>query len=182
MNALQIFLPCAAGVEGFLADEVHRLTGLAGDDLLTGRGGVTLRASWREAMRLNLHSRLAQRVLVQLSHTPYRSEHDLYDAASAVAWEIWFTTQQSFKVEVTAQQSPLKSLNFAGLKIKDAIADRFRNKRGARPNVDTRWPDIRIYFPLTTDSATLYTDPPADPLFKRGWREDKGEAPLKETL
>ena len=86
-ESAQLFLPCAAGVEGFLADEVHRLTGLAGDDLLTGRGGVQLRASWRDAMRLNLHSRLAQRVLVQLSHTPYRSENDLYEAASGVAWE-----------------------------------------------------------------------------------------------
>ncbi len=169
-------------MEGFLADEVHRLTGLAGDDLLTGRGGVMLRASWRDAMRLNLHSRLAQRVLVQLSHTPYRSENDLYEAAGAVAWEIWFTTKESFKVEVTAQHSPLKSLNFAGLKIKDAVADRFRNKRGERPNVDTQWPDIRIYAHLTTDTATLYIDTSGEPLFKRGWREDKGEAPLKETL
>ncbi|MBA3773620.1 MAG: class I SAM-dependent RNA methyltransferase [Ramlibacter sp.] len=182
MNQLQLFLPCAAGVEGFLADEVHRLTGLAGDDLLTSRGGVMLRASWRDAMRLNLHSRLAQRVLVQLSHTPYRSENDLYEAAGAVAWEIWFTTKESFKVEVTAQHSPLKSLNFAGLKIKDAVADRFRNKRGERPNVDTQWPDIRIYAHLTTDTATLYIDTSGEPLFKRGWREDKGEAPLKETL
>jgi putative N6-adenine-specific DNA methylase len=68
-----------------------RITGLQGDDLLTGRGGVLLRASWRDALLLNLHSRLAQRVLVQLSHTPYRNEQDLYAAASAVAWEIWFT-------------------------------------------------------------------------------------------
>jgi putative N6-adenine-specific DNA methylase len=182
VNALQLFLPCAAGVEGFLADEVHRLTGLAGDDLLTGRGGVTLRASWREAMRLNLHSRLAQRVLVQLSHTPYRTEDDLYAAASEVTWEAWFTTRESFKVEVTAQHSPLKSLNFAGLKIKDAVADRFRNKGGVRPDVDTQWPDVRIYAHLTSDQATLYIDTSGEPLFKRGWREDKGEAPLKETL
>jgi putative N6-adenine-specific DNA methylase len=182
MNQLQLFLPCAAGVEGFLADEVHRLTGLAGDDLLTGRGGVTLRASWREAMRLNLHSRLAQRVLVQLSHTPYRSENDIYEAVSAIAWEIWFTTRQTFKVEVTAQHSPLKSLNFAGLKVKDAVADRFRLKGGERPSVDTQWPDVRIYAHLTSDHATLYIDTSGEPLFKRGWREDKGEAPLKETL
>ena len=182
MNTLQLFLPCAAGVEGFLADEVHRLTGLAGDDLLTGRGGIALRASWRDAMRLNLHSRLAQRVLVQLSHTPYRSENDLYEAAGAVAWEIWFTARESFKVEVTAQHSPLKSLNFAGLKVKDAVADRFRNKGGERPNVDTQSPDVRIYAHLTSDSATLYIDTSGEPLFKRGWREDKGEAPLKETL
>ena len=182
MNPLQLFLPCAAGVEGFLADEVHRLTGLAGDDLLTGRGGVALRASWRDAMLLNLNSRLAQRVLVQLWHGPYRGEQDLYEAASAVAWEIWFTPRERFKVEVTAQHSPLKSLNFAGLKIKDAVADRFRHKAGARPDVDTQWPDVRIYAHLTSDSATLYIDTSGEPLFKRGWREDKGEAPLKETL
>ena len=135
MNQLQLFLPCAAGVEDFLADEVHRLTGLKGDDLLVGRGGVQLRASWRDALLLNLNSRLTQRVLVQLSITPYRSENDLYEAASAIAWEIWFTTKQSFKIEVTAQHSPLTSLNFAALKIKDAVADRFRAKRGERPDV-----------------------------------------------
>ena len=175
-------MPCAAGVEGLLADEVHQLTGLTGNDLLTGRGGVMANASWREAMRLNLHSRLTQRVLIQLSQTFYRNEKDLYDAASAVAWEIWFTTQQTFKVEITAQHSPLTSLNFAALKIKDAVADRFRAKRGERPDVNTQWPDVRIYVHLTTDSCTLYMDTSGEPLFKRGWREDKGDAPLKETL
>jgi putative N6-adenine-specific DNA methylase len=182
VNSLQLFMPCAAGVEGLLADEVHQLTGLTGNDLLTGRGGVMANASWREAMRLNLHSRLTQRVLIQLSQTFYRNEKDLYDAASAVAWEIWFTTQQTFKIEITAQHSPLTSLNFAALKIKDAVADRFRAKRGERPDVNTQWPDVRIYVHLTTDSCTLYMDTSGEPLFKRGWREDKGDAPLKETL
>jgi len=182
VNSLQLFMPCAAGVEGLLADEVHQLTGLTGNDLMTGRGGVMANASWREAMRLNLHSRLTQRVLIQLSQTFYRNEKDLYDAASAVAWEIWFTTQQTFKIEITAQHSPLTSLNFAALKIKDAVADRFRAKRGERPDVNTQWPDVRIYVHLTTDSCTLYMDTSGEPLFKRGWREDKGDAPLKETL
>jgi putative N6-adenine-specific DNA methylase len=182
VNSLQLFLPCAAGVEGFLADEVHGITGLTGNDLMTGRGGVMVRASWREAMLLNLHCRLAQRVLVQLSQTMYRNENDLYNAASEVAWEIWFTTQQTFKIEVTAQHSPLTSLNFAALKIKDAVADRFRAKRGERPDVNTQWPDVRIYAHLTTDHATLYIDTSGEPLFKRGWRADKGDAPLKETL
>ncbi len=175
-------MPCAAGVEGLLADEVHQLTGLTGNDLLTGRGGVLANASWRDALRLNLHSRLTQRVLIQLSQTFYRNEKDLYDAASAVAWEIWFTTKQTFKIEITAQHSPLTSLNFAALKIKDAVADRFRAKRGERPDVNTQWPDVRIYVHLTTDSCTLYMDTSGEPLFKRGWREDKGDAPLKETL
>ena len=182
MNSLQLFLPCAAGVEGFLADEVHGITGLTGNDLMTGRGGVMVRASWREAMLLNLHCRLAQRVLVQLSQTMYRHENDLYQAASDVAWEIWFTTKQTFKIDITAQHSPLTSLNFAALKIKDAVADRFRAKRGERPDVNTQWPDVRIYAHLTTDHATLYIDTSGEPLFKRGWRADKGDAPLKETL
>ena len=183
MNSLQLFLPCAAGVEDLLAAEVHGLTGLQGDDLLTRRGGVMLRASWRDAMLLNLHTRLAQRVLVQLSYTQYRSEQDLYRAASEVAWEVWFTPNQSIKVEVTAQHSPLNSLNFAALKIKDAVCDRFRDKaHGVRPDVNTQWPDVRIYAHLTTDTCSLYIDTSGEPLFKRGWREDKGDAPLKETL
>ncbi|WP_404300759.1 class I SAM-dependent RNA methyltransferase [Alicycliphilus denitrificans] len=182
MNTLQLFLPCAAGVEGFLADEVHGLTGLTGQDLLVGRGGVLLRGSWRDALRLNLHSRLAQRVLVQLAERPYRSEDDIYALAGDVAWEAWFTPRQSFKVEVTAQHSPLKSLNFAALRVKDAVADRFRTKAGARPDVETRWPDVRIHLHLTHELATVYIDTSGEPLFKRGWREDKGDAPLKETL
>ncbi|MDE2414974.1 MAG: class I SAM-dependent RNA methyltransferase [Comamonadaceae bacterium] len=182
MNQLQLFLPCAAGVEGFLADEVHGLTGLTGQDLLVGRAGVLLRASWRDALRLNLHSRLSQRVLVQLAEQPYRGEDDIYALASGVAWEVWFTPRQSFKIEVTAQHSPLKSLNFAALRVKDAVADRFRAKAGARPDVETRWPDVRIHLHLTREQATVYIDTSGEPLFKRGWREDKGDAPLKETL
>ncbi|MGJ7491211.1 THUMP domain-containing class I SAM-dependent RNA methyltransferase [Variovorax sp. ZT4R33] len=183
MNQLHLFLPCAAGVEDFLAQEVHGLTGLSGDDLMASRGGVFVRGSWRDAMKLNLYSRLAQRVLVELAHAPYRNENDLYAIASGVAWEIWFTPQQTFKIETTAQHSPLQSLNFATLRIKDAIADRFRAKAGGvRPSIETQWPDVRVFAHLTTDACTLYIDTSGEPLFKRGWRQDTGDAPLKETL
>ncbi|MBT2321016.1 methyltransferase [Variovorax paradoxus] len=183
MNDLSLFLPCAAGVEDFLAQEVHALTGRVGQELLTLRGGVRVRADWREAMKLNLHSRLAQRVLIELAHAPYRNENDLYAIASGVAWEIWFTPKQTFKIETTAQHSPLTSLNFATLRIKDAIADRFRAKaNGVRPSIETQWPDARVFAHLATDQCTLYIDTSGEPLFKRGWRQDKGDAPLKETL
>ena len=183
MNQLQLFLPCAAGVEEYLLPEVQHITGLGGQAVQKRRGGVALTGAWRDVMLLNLHSRLAQRVLVLLSYTEYRNEQDLYRAASEVAWEAWFTPRQSIKVEVTAQHSPLTSLNFAALKVKDAVCDRFRVKaNGVRPDVDTQWPDVRIFAHLTTDSCSLYIDTSGEPLFKRGWREDKGEAPLKETL
>ena len=179
MNQLQLFLPCAAGVEALLATEVQRITGTTGK---AWRAGLQLQGSWRDAQQLNLHSRLAQRVLIELAHNQYRGEQDLYNAAASVAWEIWFTPKQTFKVEITAQHSPLTSLNFAALKIKDAIADRFRDKFDVRPDVDTRWPDVRVYVHLTVDTVTIYIDTSGEPLFKRGWREDKGDAPLKETL
>ena len=176
-------MPCAAGVEDYLAPEVLRITGLPPGCVTKQRGGVAVRTSLAHAMLLNLYSRLAQRVLVLLSFTEYRSEQDLYRAASEVAWERWFTPKESIKVEVTAQHSPLTSLNFAALKIKDAVCDRFRaTAGGVRPDVNTQWPDVRIYTHLTTDHCSLYIDTSGEPLFKRGWREDKGDAPLKETL
>lgn len=183
VNDLSLFLPCAAGVEDFLAQEVHAITGRAGDDLRVLRAGVRVRAGWRDVLALNLKSRLAQRVLVELAHRPYRAEQDLYEAASGVAWEIWFTPRQTFKIETTAAGSPLKSLNFATLRIKDAIADRFRAKaNGVRPSIEAQRPDVRVFAHLTAEHVTLYIDTSGEPLFKRGWRVDKGDAPLKETL
>ena len=89
MNTL--FLPCAGGVESYLAEEIVRICGDGARDVRTARGGVQLLAGWPEVMKLNLHSRLAQRVLVQLAHRPYRTEQDVYEAASALAWEEWFS-------------------------------------------------------------------------------------------
>jgi putative N6-adenine-specific DNA methylase len=183
MNQLQLFLPCAAGVEDYLAPEILRITGLPPGCITKQRGGVAVRTSFADAMRLNLYCRLAQRVLVLVSYTEYRSEQDLYRAAMAVPWERWFTPRETIKIEVTAQHSPLTSLNFAALKVKDAVCDRFRETSGGvRPDVNTQWPDVRIFAHLTTDSCSLYIDTSGEPLFKRGWREDKGDAPLKETL
>ena len=179
---LMLFLPCAAGIESLLADEVARLAADEAATVQAQRGGVRVQGHWQLALLLNLHSRLAQRVLVQLAHVPYAREDDLYAAASAVPWEEWFAVQQTFKIDVTAQRCPLKSLNFAALRIKDAVADRFRARAGSRPSVDTHRPGVRIHAHLDAQHFTLYIDTSGEPLFKRGWREDKGDAPLKETL
>ena len=181
---MTLFLPCAAGVEALLADELRAL--LPALAMRSGRGGVAIDAgSLRDAMRLNLHSRLAQRVLVQLAQAPYRDEHALYDIARGVDWRDWLTPQQTLRVDVTATRSQLPSLNFAALRVKDAVVDALRDATGSRPSVDTRRPDLALVLHLDATHATLYADSSGEPLFKRGWRDaaaGKGEAPLKETL
>ncbi len=210
-SALQaaLFMPCAAGTEALLADECRRIlagpgqpvdtarggahlvdTARGGAPLVdTARGGVVVHGDAQAAMRLNLHSRLGQRVLWPLAHGPYQDEHDLYALARQVPWLDWVTPQQTFRIDTNAQRSPLRSLNFATLRVKDAVCDVLREATGERPSIDTRWPDLPLTLFLSATHATLYADTSGEALFKRGWRDAKGgredvkgEAPLKETL
>lgn len=175
------FLSCAAGIEPYLQQEVTRLFPHVPCKPL--HGGVSVSGPWDLCMQLNLHSRLAQRVLLQLSRKAYCMEQDIYHQAKGIAWEEWFDTQATFRVDATARKSPLKSLNFAALRVKDGIADRFRDvDSGLRPNVDTQRPDIYVVAHFEEDMATIYLDTSGIPLFKRGWRQIQGDAPLKETL
>lgn len=178
--ALPIFLPCAAGVEGFLADEVKRV--LPDVDVHTARGGVALEGGPNEVMVLNLECRLPQRVLVEVAEGPYQDETDLYELGRSVDWTQWIAPQHTLRVDTTAQRSPLKSLNFAALRIKDAVCDVMRDATGERPSVDTQHPDLQVMLHVGLERASIYVDTSGEPLFKRGWREDKGDAPLKETL
>jgi putative N6-adenine-specific DNA methylase len=176
-----LFVPCAQGSEALLAAECLRICGpRAGVE--AGRGGVMVDASVEHAMRLNLHSRLAQRVLWPLLDAPYANEHDLYALARQVRWSDWITPEETLRVDVTAQRSPLQSLNFAALRVKDAVCDVMREASGARPSVDTRRPDLAISLHVDATHAWLAIDLSGEALFKRGWREQQGEAPLKETL
>ncbi len=174
-----LFLPCGGGVEALLADEVLRITGVKAD---TGRGGVWVEGDERMAMQLNLESRLATRVLWPLVAGYYRDTTDLYELGLRVDWLQWITPEQTLRVDVVAMRSPLQSLNFTALRIKDAVCDQLREKTGSRPSVDTRHPDLPLTLFVGPENATLYADTSGDALFKRGWREDTGEAPLKETL
>lgn len=85
-------------------------------------------------------------------------------------------------MDVTGIKAPVRSLEFVTLRVKDAVCDRLREKSGARPNIDTMQPDVRVFAFLTATDATLYLDTSGEPLFKRGWRLDKGAAPLRENL
>lgn len=178
--ALPLFLPCAAGVETWLAEEVQRVLPQA--QVHTGRGGVGVDGDPIDVMALNLESRLAQRVLAEVAAGPYGSEDDLYALARSVDWQQWITPEHTLRVDTTAQRSPLRSLNFAALRVKDAVCDHLREATGERPSVDTQHPDLQLVLHLGETHASLYVDTSGESLFKRGWREDKGDAPLKETL
>ena len=103
-----------------------------------------------------------------------------HDAAAGVAWEIWLTPQQTIKVEITAQHSPLQpELCRCGSKGRCATA--CATSAVARRASTPPWPDVRVFAPDARE-VTVYIDTSGEPLFKRGWREDKGDAPLKETL
>ena len=176
---VSLFLPCASGVEPLLADEASRIAGTKAE---AGRGGVWVEGDEHTAMALNLESRLAQRVLWPLIDGRYRDEHDLYDLGRRVPWGDWIRPEQTIRVDTSAVRSPLKSLNFATLRIKDAVCDVLRDATGSRPSVDTRRPDLPVALFVGPEHATIYADLSGDALFKRGWREDTGDAPLKETL
>ena len=192
--AVPLFLPCAAGTEALLADECAALLGVdlavipadpTGRRVVLLRGGVQVRGDAQVAMLLNLESRLAQRVLWPLAHGPYEHEHHLYELARTVPWGDWITPAQTFRIDTTAQRSPLQSLNFATLRVKDAVCDVVRDATGERPSIDTKFPDLPLTLHLSPTHATLYADTSGEALFKRGWRDAKGlkgEAPLKETL
>jgi putative N6-adenine-specific DNA methylase len=185
--SFEFFAPCPRGLEAALAAELadiaaHHLSGAPFSAGAQVPGGVHFGGGWAAGIAANLHSRIASRVMLKIAHRPYRSEQDIYALALEQRWEQWFSANETLRVDVTAIRSPLRSLEFATLRVKDAICDRLRDKTGSRPSIDTATPDVRVFAFLTATDCTLYLDTSGEPLFKRGWRLDKGAAPLRENL
>lgn len=173
------FATCPRGLEEVLIEELQEL-GIA-SATATG-GGVEFDGVVADSYRVNLFSRIASRVLMQVAHAPYASEEDIYRLALGQPWGEWFTPEQTLRVDVTATKSPLRSLEFATLRVKDGVVDRMRRDTQRRPSIDTRAPDVRVFCYLSTSHCTLYLDTSGEALFKRGWRGATGEAPLRENL
>lgn len=173
------FATTIRGLEKLLADE---LTTLGASEINIVNAGLEFKADFNDVMRMNLHSRLANRIMIRLDFSGYRNEADIYNLVYKIEWNNWFNSGNTIKVSTTAIDSPLQSIDFATLKVKDAICDYFVNKVDSRPSVDKVNPDIRIYSFLTNDSITIYLDTSGDTLFKRGYYPHKLEAPLRENL
>ena len=175
----KFFAPCPRGLETVLAQEMQELNAA---EIRTANGGVHFSGDFKLCYNVNLQSRIASRVLWQVAHDRYQNEEDVYQVASALAWETWFDPALTIRIKVEAIRCPLKSLDFVTLRIKDAVCDRFRAHAGKRPSVDTDEPDIRIHAFLDAQNVTLYLDTTGEPLFKRGLRKQTGDAPLRENL
>jgi putative N6-adenine-specific DNA methylase len=175
----QFFATCPRGLEAVLAQE---LTALGAEQVSATDGGARFSGPLPMCYRVNLESRIASRVLWQIDNGYYRTEDDIYKHARNMPWDRWFTPHQTIAVKVTAQRCPLRSLDFITLRIKDAICDFFRDSTGIRPSVDTRLPDVRIHAYFDAQQFTLYLDTSGEALFKRGYRQYTGEAPLRENL
>ena len=173
------FSPCPRGLEAVLNNE---LTLLGAQNVRSTDGGVHFSGEWLLSYRVNLHSRIASRVLWRVAKTDYTSEQDIYDTAFSLPWGDWFDVSRTIRVNMAAIKCPLKSLDFATLKIKDAVCDKFRKLCGERPSVDTHAPDIRIHAFLEHNHMMLYVDTSGDALFKRGVRQYTNIAPLRENL
>ncbi|MGH8622041.1 MAG: THUMP domain-containing class I SAM-dependent RNA methyltransferase [Burkholderiales bacterium] len=173
------FASCPRGLEQVLAAE---LAALGAREVSTVEGGASFGGDLALCYAANLESRVASRVLRQVGQARYRSEHDIFDAARALPWAPLFDVGRTIRVNISAIKSPVRSLDFVTLRVKDAVCDVFRAAAGRRPDVDTASPDVRIHVFLTRDEATFYLDTSGEALFKRGWRTAVGEVPLRENL
>jgi len=173
------FVTCPRGLESLLAED---LAGAGAKDIAAVAGGASCNGDLETGYRINLESRIATRVLWRITQGDYRNEADLYRLAYEVDWCRQFSVDRSIRVYVTAIRSPLKSIEFITLKVKDAVCDRFRAETGRRPSVNTRKPEVRLHLFITDQRATLYLDTSGEPLYLRGHKLAKVGAPLKENL
>ena len=178
-DTLSLFATASRGLEHLLARE---LTAFGAATVKEQGGGVSFTGDRAVAYRACLWSRTATRVLMPLSRFPLADAEGLYQAALAVDWPDLFALKTTFAIEVAGRSAAVTHTHFAGLRVKDAIADRFREKTGERPSVDTERPQIRIHLHLDRDHATLSLDLSGESLHRRGYRRAGAEAPLKENL
>lgn len=178
-STVTCFAAVPRGAEEIAAAELREL-GIAGAQV--SRGGVAFAADRTGLYKANLWLRTASRVLVQLAVFPCTTPAELYGGVHALDWTRLITPAMTLAVDCSLRDSALTHSGFVALKTKDAIVDRIREACGSRPNVDTASPDVRINVHLHKNVCTVSLDSSGDPLDRRGYRLERNEAPLRETL
>jgi putative N6-adenine-specific DNA methylase len=173
------FAAVPRGAEEIASAELLSL-GVSG--VQVGRGGVAFVADREGLYKANLWLRTASRVLVQLAVFPCATPAELYAGVHAIDWSLLITPAMTLAVDCSLRDSALTHSGFVALKTKDAVVDRIREACGSRPNVDTASPDVRINVHLHKNICTVSLDSSGEPLDRRGYRLERNEAPLRETL
>ena len=162
-------MTCPRGLEQTLQIELIRLRPNL-DDITPTEGGVSFAGTLTDMMYVNMHSRIGSRLLWRLACGTYHTAHDIYQLTKTLPWFDYFDVQKTFRVHAEGRKHKLKSLDFAVLKVKDAVCDQFRTQCQKRPSIDTECPDMRIHLFVDATHANLYLDTSGQALFKRGWR------------
>ena len=175
----QLFATTARGFEELLKSE---LTELGAQDAKVAQGGVHYWADDETLYRTLLWSRLSSRILLPIVQAKVVSDLDLYSAVVGMNWLDYFDEKVHFFVDFNGTNQEIRHTQFGAMRVKDGIVDYFERHGRARPNVDKEQPDIRIHAYLNRDDVVLSLDLSGDALHMRGYREDTGKAPLRETL
>ncbi len=176
---LEFFATASSGTERALQNE---LIELGFKSVRLNSGGTPFLGPIEDGWRACLTSRIAQRIQLVLKRFPAFSELDLYNGVKSIDWSPYLTPEHTLAVSAFCHSSNLTHTNYIAQKTKDAIVDQLREIHGSRPDVDREDSDVRIFVFLGNNKATIYLDLCGKPLFQRGYRLEKGEAPLKETL
>lgn len=167
------------GVEELLAAEIQSY---GGEVAKVGLGAVRFSADIETASTLCLWSRLATRILRQIYSCAIDAQSDVYQVASNVDWPQWMQLQQTMAIECVGKHPAIDNTQFGAMRVKDAIADQFRQRTGARPNVDKDDPDVRFQLRMERQAFYFLKDFSGPSLHQRGYRKEQGGAPLKEHL
>lgn len=151
---------------------------------VTGQSGsgVSFEASWEGCYKANLQLRTATRVIKPILDFPAYQPEELYNNVKKHDFTKYIDLNQTFAIDSNVRESSFRDQRFVTLKIKDAIADQFRDKFGERPNVDGDNPDLRVMARVVKNQVSLSIDTSGGSLSQRGYRIDAGEAPLREHL
>lgn len=168
-----------AGLEEILAEEIKELGGL---NIKILNRAVMFEGNKELLYKTNYLCRTAIRVLVPIAIFRAQNEKELYDEVLKIKWEDYIHLNGTFSIDGITSYSNITHSKYLALKTKDAIADRFREKYGRRPNVDTKDPDVKINVRVFRDECTVSLDSSVESLHKRGYRIGTGPAPLNEVL
>ena len=180
MKEFKLIAKTFSGLEDVLAKEVKRI---GGQNVRRGKRAVFYEGNLELIYKSNYLLRSALRILKEIEHFKFKNVDQFYLRCKSIKWQKYFNVDQNFVINsVVVNSRDFRNSMFASLKVKDAIADYFRENFGKRPNVDTDNPDIIINVHIFQDTCTLSIDSSGESLHKRGYRVKQGEAPLNEVL